>query len=179
MPTINSKPIRCPWCGATALSSPSKGIWCPSCRNGSRGMLRAVVLAVAVVCLPLVARGQPATLPSGSLDIPWYEQGGNSRTFCFSDDTVCLNQSRQSHLTGDPNLDRALAICNAHRDDPQNVTPQIPSWPDAYKGCWAVQDAYQRSDAAKQAAAAKAKEDADRAWLAGYAAKLQAKDTPK
>ena len=32
--TINSIPIRCPRCGASALCSPSKGIWCGACKNG-------------------------------------------------------------------------------------------------------------------------------------------------
>jgi hypothetical protein len=141
-------------------------------------MLRPVVLAAAVACLPLVARGQPATLPGESLDIPWYyqQEQGSAPVLCFSGDAACLNQSRQSHLTDDPDLDRALAICGQHRDDSPNFNPRLPHWPDAYKGCWAVQDAYQRSGAAKQAAAAKAKEDADRNWLAGYAAKLETKD---
>lgn len=29
-----STEVRCPLCGAIALCSPSKGVWCPTCKNG-------------------------------------------------------------------------------------------------------------------------------------------------
>lgn len=28
--------VLCPHCGAIALCSPSKGIWCGKCKNGTR-----------------------------------------------------------------------------------------------------------------------------------------------
>ena len=34
---VGSHTIKCPWCGwYGALASPSKGIWCSNCKNGSK-----------------------------------------------------------------------------------------------------------------------------------------------
>lgn len=32
---LTGNPIRCPRCGAWALASASKGIWCAACKNGT------------------------------------------------------------------------------------------------------------------------------------------------
>ena len=33
--SVGSTEVRCPWCGAQALCSPSKGVWCGRCKNGT------------------------------------------------------------------------------------------------------------------------------------------------
>ena len=36
METIAGIEARCPWCGRVAICSPSKGIWCRHCKNGTK-----------------------------------------------------------------------------------------------------------------------------------------------
>ena len=36
METIAGIETRCPWCGKIAICSPSKGIWCRHCKNGTK-----------------------------------------------------------------------------------------------------------------------------------------------
>ncbi len=76
--------------------------------------------------------------------------------------------------TGDDDLDRALAICDAHPNPEQNMVPVYPEY-DAktVPWCGAVLDKYAQTETARRIQADVDKEKADRAWLEQYAKGLK------
>lgn len=76
--------------------------------------------------------------------------------------------------TGDPDLDRAVAICDEPgRSVHSNTIPDFPLWSPGYESCAAVISAWEKSDAARRQREAKDKAEADRAWLDSYAKGLK------
>lgn len=99
------------------------------------------------------------------------------------DDQICVPASWPIHsglpvcggspahvLTGDKDLDRAVAICDAH---PSTATNMVPAWPrfekDYDAACVPIMIVWEKSNAARQVAERKAKEAADKVWLDNYA----------
>lgn len=83
--------------------------------------------------------------------------------------TNCGSGGAPAHaLTGDKDLDRAIAICDAHPNHNTNAIPVWPPYDPAYKECNHVLDRWMQSDTARRTAEREAKEAADKSWLEEY-----------
>ncbi len=122
---------------------------------------------IAVVVLGLLAL---------QLAWTWTAHGQSTMTFTADDGLYCIAtqgvfvRCETTHLkTGDHDLDRAVAICDAHPNRATNVIPAGPPYDPAYAGCGPVLERWDASDAARREAERKAKDAADKAWLEEYA----------
>lgn len=76
--------------------------------------------------------------------------------------------------SGDANLDRAITICDAHRDyNGPNTIPETLQWQSGYGMCGSVNEAWEKTKVAADRRARKKQEDADRAFLGDYANTLK------
>ena len=114
---------------------------------------------------------------SGAAGQPYRWEGNTaiSGNMCFEGnmivpcDTVWHRPS-----TGDADLDRALAICDAHPNPDKNFFPKWPEYdPKVVPQCGAVLDKYAQTATAKRIADEANKEAADLAWLRDYAKGLK------
>lgn len=85
-----------------------------------------------------------------------------------------LYQCDSPSVPTDPDLTRALAICQTHHNDSHGITTlPITHWSDDYReDCEAVWAAY----ASRELDAVKARESTNKGWLHQYAEKLKQKD---
>lgn len=76
--------------------------------------------------------------------------------------------------TGDADMDRAVALCDAHRNTETNV---IPVWPEFEKdydaSCVVVMREWSASEAVKAEKERQAKAAADKGWLEDYTKRLK------
>lgn len=88
---------------------------------------------------------------------------------------ICPDQTRIP--SGDSSLDRAIAICDAHKDHSRYmVVPEPLRWQDGYETCSAVSDAWNQSKAGAKLRAQKNKEADDRSFLSEFANHINPKE---
>lgn len=76
--------------------------------------------------------------------------------------------------SGDSKLDRAITICDMHREQKPNFTyPETYQWKPGYEMCRKVDAAWSVTKAANDQRAEQRVEDDDRAFLADYAKNLK------
>lgn len=88
---------------------------------------------------------------------------------------ICPDQTRTP--SGDPSLDRAIAICDAHRDRSNYmVVPEPRRWREGYEVCSAVSDAWNQSKAGAELRARKEKEADDRLFLSEFGNHIKSRE---
>lgn len=117
--------------------------------------MRIIILAAALV-IPLAAHAQ--TISCGPAN-PW------------------CGTAPERAPSGNANLDRAIAICDAHRitDGLMQTVPETLRWQSGYEACAGVSDAWEKSKAAAVERERQRKEDADRAFVNDFAKHLDPK----
>jgi hypothetical protein len=96
------------------------------------------------------------------------------------DGNPCTSVRPAHAVTGNPALDRAMAICDAHRlNDNTIIATSPPSLGGGYEkdygpSCAAVEQQWQQTTVAKAQRDAAKKVADDKAWLDGYAHTLRA-----
>jgi len=117
-----------------------------------------VILVLANIMLVRTVQAQPyISCPQGS-------------TWCPG---VMTTPSRLP--SGDADLDKAITICDWHRDYSGNfhTEPETKVWQKGFEACSDVNAAWDRSEAGRRAQAQAAKDEADKSWLADYDKKLK------
>ena len=127
-------------------------------------MTRLVGCVVALVLLPCVAAAQTTIMPvcrvgacsgwDGGVPDVWVDGGHKA--------------------TGYPDLDRAVAICDAHEaySPVVSVPPSPPTYRPGYEACPRVIAKRDTTEQANREREAKAREETDRKFLAGFVERL-------
>lgn len=90
----------------------------------------------------------------------------------YSDLSDCGGGMRHQP-TGNADLDRAVAICDAHPNRSATTIPVWPPYDSEWKACGAVYALWEVSDVARRDAERAAKEAADKTWLENYVRTLK------